>query len=117
LVGHDKGRTLKVIIQTLKDLGYDVHYTVLNALDYGLPQKRERVVIVGHKQPIFFSFPSPIRPFKPLSDILEKKWTKNTLPLITLQTKGKKSINQLTNYQFGTKIKQVIYAHIHILVL
>jgi len=73
LVGHDKGNTLKVIIGTLKDLGYHVQYAVLNALDYGLPQKRERVIIVGHKDPIFFSFPSPIRPFKPLSEILEKR--------------------------------------------
>jgi DNA (cytosine-5)-methyltransferase 1 len=73
LVGHDKGRTLKVIISTLKEIGYDVHYAVLNALDYGLPQKRERVIIVGHKQPILFSFPSPVRPFKPLSEILENK--------------------------------------------
>ncbi len=73
LVGHDKGKTLKVIISTLKELGYHVQYAVLNALDYGLPQKRERVIIIGHKDPIFFSFPSPIRPFKPLSEILEKK--------------------------------------------
>jgi DNA (cytosine-5)-methyltransferase 1 len=73
LVGHDKGRTLKVILKTLRELGYDVHYAVLNALDYGLPHKRERVIIVGHKEPILFSFPSPIRPFKPLNEILEKK--------------------------------------------
>jgi DNA (cytosine-5)-methyltransferase 1 len=46
---------------------------VLNALDYGLPQKRERVIIVGHRQPIIFSFPDPKRPFQPLSEILEKK--------------------------------------------
>lgn len=72
LVGHDKGKTLKVIIETLRDLGYHVQYAVLNALDYGLPQKRERVIIVGHKEPILFSFPSPIRPFKPLSEVLEK---------------------------------------------
>ncbi len=71
LVGHNKGNTLKIIIDTLRDLGYHVQYAVLNALDYGLPQKRERVIIVGHKEPIFFSFPAPIRPFKPLSQILE----------------------------------------------
>lgn len=71
LVGHDKGRTLKIILDTLKDLGYNVQYAVLNALDYGLPHKRERVIIVGHREPIFFSFPAPIRPFKPLSEILE----------------------------------------------
>ncbi len=73
LVGHDKGRTLKTIIKTLQGLGYHVQYAVLNALDYGLPQKRERVIIVGHREPIMFSFPTPIRPFKPLSEILEKK--------------------------------------------
>jgi DNA (cytosine-5)-methyltransferase 1 len=39
LVGHDKGRTLKTIIKTLQELGYYVQYKVLNALDYGLPQK------------------------------------------------------------------------------
>lgn len=73
LVGHDKGQTLKVVIKTLQELDYHVQYAVLNALDYGLPQKRERVIIVGHREPIMFSFPSPIRPFKPLSQILEKK--------------------------------------------
>ncbi|MBZ0241733.1 MAG: DNA (cytosine-5-)-methyltransferase, partial [Bacteroidales bacterium] len=71
LVGHDKGQTLKVILKTLKDLDYHVQYSVLNALDYGLPQKRERIVIVGHKEAIMFTFPDPIRPYKPLSDILE----------------------------------------------
>jgi len=73
LVGHDGGKTLKVIIQTLKDLGYHVQYSVLNALDFGLPQKRERVVIIGHKEPIMFTFPNPEKPYKALTDILEKK--------------------------------------------
>ena len=74
LVGHNEGKTLKTILNVLqKDLGYHVQYAVLNALDYGLPQKRERVIIVGHKDPIMFSYPSPIRPFKPLSEILEKR--------------------------------------------
>lgn len=54
-----------------KDLGYNVQFAVLNALDYGLPQKRERVTIVGHRETIMFNFPSPVRPFKPLSEILE----------------------------------------------
>jgi DNA (cytosine-5)-methyltransferase 1 len=74
LVGHNNGKTLKTILKTLrKDLGYHVQYAVLNALDYGLPQKRERVIIVGHREPILFSFPSPIKPFKPLNEILEKR--------------------------------------------
>lgn len=47
LVGHDKGRTFKVILERLGNLGYYVKWKVLNALDFGLPQKRERVIIVG----------------------------------------------------------------------
>ena len=73
LVGHDQGKTLKVIIQSLKNLGYYVQYSVLNALDYGLPQKRERVVIVGHREPVMFTFPSPKKPYKALTEILEHK--------------------------------------------
>lgn len=73
LVGHDGGKTLKVIVQALKDIGYHVQYSVLNALDYGLPQKRERVVIVGHREPIMFTFPSPEKPYKSLKEVLEKK--------------------------------------------
>jgi len=73
LVGHDGGKTLKVIVQSLKDLGYHVQYSVLNALDFGLPQKRERVVIIGHREPIMFTFPNPEKPYKALTDILEKK--------------------------------------------
>lgn len=89
LVGHDKGRTLKVIIQTLEDLGYSVRYSVLNALDYGLPQKRERVIIVGHREPILFSFPSPIRPYKSLEEILEKNIDVKHFASETIRTKRK----------------------------
>lgn len=91
LVGHDKGQTLKVIIQTLEDLGYSVRYSVLNALDYGLPQKRERVIIVGHREPILFSYPSPIRPYKSLDDILEKNVDQKHLAseMIKEKRKGK----------------------------
>lgn len=47
LVSHDKGRTFQTILQRLFNLGYYVKWKVLNALDFGLPQKRERVIIVG----------------------------------------------------------------------
>ena len=49
LVTHDKGRTFKIILDKLAALGYHVKYQVLNALDFGLPQKRERIIIVGFR--------------------------------------------------------------------
>ncbi len=73
LVGHDKGRTLKTILRVLDELGYFVDYRVLNALDYGLPQKRERVIIIGYFKPIIFSWPQPYPQRLSLEDILEKE--------------------------------------------
>ena len=73
LVGHDGGRTFKVILERLEQLGYYVNWKVLNALDFGLPQKRERVIIVGflHKEDFdAFSFDIPHTPYN-LADILE----------------------------------------------
>lgn len=91
LVGHDKGNTLKVILKSLKDLGYHVQYSVLNALDYGLPQKRERIVIVGHKEPILFTYPDPIKPYKPLTEILETKVDKKHYASDYIKSKRKDS--------------------------
>lgn len=48
LLGHDNGRTFKTIIQTIDELGYDCQWQVLNSKDFGVPQNRERVYIVGH---------------------------------------------------------------------
>lgn len=47
LKNHDKGNTLKVIIATLEELGYEVSYTVLNAKYFGVPQNRERLFIIA----------------------------------------------------------------------
>jgi DNA (cytosine-5)-methyltransferase 1 len=73
LIGHNQGETLKKILHVLRDeLGYTVYYKSLNALDYGLPQKRERVVIVGFYKPMAFEFPPKQEKYIPLSKILEK---------------------------------------------
>lgn len=48
LLSHDKGQTFAVILSTLDELGYDAEWQVLNSKNFGVPQNRERVFIVGH---------------------------------------------------------------------
>jgi len=72
LRGHDGGRTLQIILDTLTALGYDVQCKVLNALDFGLPQKRERIFIVGWKKKLNFSWDFTKIQMTPLSKVLEK---------------------------------------------
>ena len=72
LVGHDKGRTFKVILETLKELGYSVKYQVLNAKDYGVPQNRERIYIVAFlEDDNVFEFPDQMNLNKKIHDYLE----------------------------------------------
>jgi DNA (cytosine-5)-methyltransferase 1 len=68
---HDGGRTFRTILEHLQNLGYTTHQTVLNTLDFGLPQKRERTFIVGFRENIAFSFPKPKGAYMPLAEILE----------------------------------------------
>lgn len=73
LTAHDDGNTFKIIITHLEALGYHVYSKILNALDYGVPQKRERIIIVGFLDDVQFEFPDPVPPSKrkSLIDILE----------------------------------------------
>lgn len=68
---HNGGKTFRVIEETLHSLGYFTHTKILNALDFGLPQKRERTFIVGFKENLQFSFPTLINSTPELSSILE----------------------------------------------
>lgn len=74
LTAHDNGNTFRVIKEHLEKLGYHVYAKVLNALDYGVPQKRERIIIVGFLDDVDFSFPNPVSESekKKLEDILEE---------------------------------------------
>lgn len=73
LLSHDKGRTFKTITDIFSDEGYLIDYKVLNAWDYGVPQKRERLITVGIRNDLVgkcrFEFPT-IHDYKPvMSDV------------------------------------------------
>ncbi|MGB4758700.1 MAG: DNA (cytosine-5-)-methyltransferase [Candidatus Saccharimonadales bacterium] len=63
LLTHDKGKTLSTILEVLAELDYDVQYRLINAADFGVPQMRKRVYIVGIDRhlkgidPTEFAFP------------------------------------------------------------
>lgn len=73
LRGHDKGRTLTVILEHLRNIGYqNVQYEVLKARDFGLPQNRERIYIVGFlDNNILFDFPQPSNEPIRVGDVLQ----------------------------------------------
>ncbi len=74
LKGHDKGNTLKVILEHLKNAGYKTYVQVLAAKDFGVPQNRERIYIVGFlDKDVDFHFPEPINKETKVGNILEKK--------------------------------------------
>lgn len=76
LVSHDSGNTLRVILNKLRALGYVVHYRVLNGLDFGVPHKRERILIVGFQENLPFQFPTKGKnEGRTLADILEPEHT------------------------------------------
>jgi DNA (cytosine-5)-methyltransferase 1 len=71
LLNHDDGKTFEVIKKAItEELGYSFHYKIVKASDYGLPQHRPRLFMVGFRNPeIEFKFPEPIRLEKTMSDI------------------------------------------------
>ncbi|WP_323639996.1 DNA cytosine methyltransferase [Pectobacterium polonicum] len=69
ILGTNKGEDWKIIVKSFQKLGYKINYRILDALDYGAPQQRERMIMVGHKMDNDFLFPFPL--FGP--DSIEKK--------------------------------------------
>lgn len=90
LKGHDRGRTLQVILDCLLEMNYSADVKVLRAANFGVPQNRERIFIVGFDKDYYklgneYSFPFPIPPNTPtrLGTILQK----NVDPKYTISDK------------------------------
>lgn len=71
LLSIDKSETFKIILNTLKDLGYTVYYKLINSKDFGVPQNRLRLYIVGFLEDIDFHFPKEIPLEIFVEDLLE----------------------------------------------
>lgn len=75
LLTHDKGRTYEAMLKIFRGAGYVIQKTILNAWDYGVAQKRERLITIGIrndlKNKITFSFPAPHKSKPVLRDILQ----------------------------------------------
>lgn len=118
LVNHDKGKTLDVIINKLANrvngaenisklndcLNYDVHYEVINSKEFGVPQNRERIYIIGFDKQIDFKFPIGNKE-KKLTDVLDCTVENNTISP-TLESNIE---THLENHKKYTEIKDLEY--------
>jgi DNA (cytosine-5)-methyltransferase 1 len=94
LLNHDKGNTWKVIQDVFDQLGYSINTKILNSSDYGIPQSRNRVFVVGFKkQNTKFLFPKPIKLQKTMQDFLED----HTNSKYFLGEKGVKFVTKIKN--------------------
>lgn len=102
LFKHDQGKTWEVIYNTFRDYcGYDIHYQLLNARDYGIPQTRERLYCIGFRKKTNFKYPAPI-PLKYtmydfLEDWVESEYYDKTLNAKVLSVDDKHRHNLVHN--------------------
>lgn len=104
LKSHDKGRTFQTIIDHLNKAGYKVFYEILKARDFGVPQNRERIYIVGFlDHSINFEFPKPTnlptRVGDILDDVVDEKYTISDR--LWSGHKRRKELNKLNGKGFG----------------
>ncbi|VEP11534.1 Cytosine-specific methyltransferase [Hyella patelloides LEGE 07179] len=94
LLKHDNGRTFKIICEHLESVGYTVNYKILKASEYGLPQHRPRIFIVGFNKELIdtfwaFNFPLPIPLKMTMSDVWEGNCSRDIG--FTLRVGGRRS--------------------------
>lgn len=101
LLNHDGGNTWHIIYGIFKELGYDIHFRVLNSKDYGIPQNRERLYCLGFKKKTDFKFPAPIkleyRMYDFLEDYIDTKYflKEKGVKFVTSHKNRKKSYTQV----------------------
>jgi len=109
LVSHDKGKTFTIIKETLKELGYSIHFKVLDGKHF-VPQHRERIIIVGFNNKVFkgkesFQFPKLSETKFAIKDILEpnvdSKYTLSDKLWNYLQEYAKKHKAKGNGFGFG----------------
>ena len=71
ILSLDQGNFFKKIIEDIKSIGYDLNYQILNAVDYGVPQYRERIFIIGNNKNLKNPFPEPLKkPYLSVKDVI-----------------------------------------------
>lgn len=111
LLMHDKGNTFRIISETLKKIGYNLHEKVLNSRDFGVPQNRERIYIVAFRNDIdssSFVFPQPTDSGKRIRDIIEKEPVSVKYYLSTTYLEGlrrHRERHESKGHGFGYEIK------------
>ena len=72
IINHDGGKTWDIVKSVFHELHYNIHTKVLNSKDFGIPQNRERIFVIGFKEPIYdFDFPNPVTLERTMQDFLE----------------------------------------------
>lgn len=99
LKSHDKGNTWKVINQVFDDLNYSVQTFVLNSIDYGIPQDRKRIFVVGFKENVSINEPPKIELKKHVKDFYAKE------PVSKEHYLGQKGFEFVTNQKYKNRAR------------
>ena len=96
ILKHDHGKTLEIIIKTLKIIGYNSHYKILNSANYSTAQQRKRFYLVAIREDIkqHFTFPLPSADCVVLESCINHKYNDDQSLIITRQYHIKKDIKK-----------------------